>query len=101
MKKYNERSQSTRRLGDILAEITGDPALNRGIGEARALKAWEEVVGASVARITTKVYLSHGVYYVNLNSSIIRSELMMHKEKIIEDLNRAAGSKIVRDLVLR
>ncbi|ASB50610.1 DUF721 domain-containing protein [Alkalitalea saponilacus] len=95
------RYNNTKSLQEILSDIVDSPALSRGIKESRAIQAWPIVLGPSVARITTQVKFYKGVLYVNLNSSIIRSELLMHKTKIIESLNREAGGKVVYDLVIR
>lgn len=101
MKKIDERSFSTRTIREIIGEITGNPVINKGIGEARAIKSWEKVVGSPVARLTTRVYLCKGDLHVIMNSSIVRNELMMNKEKIIEELNKEAGYRVVNNLILR
>lgn len=95
--RYN-KSQSIK---DILADILKKPELSKGIYETRALEAWAKVLGPSVSRITTKTYIYAGVMYVQLNSSIIRSELLMHKDKIISSINEEVGTKIINDLVIR
>jgi hypothetical protein len=58
-------------------------------------------MGAPVARVTRKVYFRDGIVYVSLYSSVIRNELMMQRNKIVENLNRHVGADIVKDVVLR
>lgn len=96
-----DRFNKSQPLKDILADILQKPQLNRGINESRALDAWGKVLGPSVARITTKLYIRNGVLFVCLNSSIIRSELLMHKEQIIASINAEVGAKTVRDIILQ
>ena len=95
------RSNSSQHLSDILAKIVNRPELRGGLREARVIKAWPNVMGAAVARITTQLYFKNGYLYVSLKSSVIRSELIMHKDRIIESLNKEAGGKIVYGIVFR
>lgn len=95
------RKQNTQSLADIISEIMGRPALSKGIYQSRIPAAWEEVMGKPVARVTRNVFFRNGVLFVSLNSSIIRGELLMHKSKIIENLNEHIGRAIITDLVLK
>ncbi|WP_016777097.1 DUF721 domain-containing protein [Anaerophaga thermohalophila] len=95
------RKNSVQPLQEILKEIMGQPAISKGIYPSRIPGAWKAVVGPSVARVTKNVYFRHGVVYVTLHSSIIRSELMMHRDKIIIQLNNHIGRPLIKDLVLR
>ncbi len=96
-----DRFNNSQPLKDILADILKKPELNKGINETRALQAWPKVLGPAVARITGNIYIKKGVLYVQLNSSIIRSELLMHKDRIITSINDEVGSRVVFDLILR
>ena len=97
----NSRHNTSLPLKDILSEIMGQSAISKGINETLAVKAWGEVLGASVMRITTNIYTKNGVLFVNLNSSVIRNELFLNKNKIIDSINEYIGSKTIRDIVLR
>ena len=88
-------------IKDILSEILNQPVLKKGIGESQILKAWEVVLGSSITKITTNIYIKNGILFVNLNSSIIRSELLLNKEMIIRSLNDYVGFNVVSDIVLR
>ncbi len=101
-KNRNNRKNSVQPLQDILREIMGQqPSLSKGIYNSRIPVAWREVVGPSVSRVTKSVWFRNGVVYVTLHSSIIRSELILHRDTIIRNMNEKIGSKIVTDLVLR
>lgn len=99
MKK--DRFNNSQPLKDILADILNKPELSRGINETRALDAWTKVLGSAVARITGNIYIRGGVLYVQLNSSVIRSELIMHKDRIIASINEEVGAKAIHDIILR
>lgn len=98
---YKNRNNNSQPLKDILADILKKPALSKGINETRALEAWTKVLGNSVSRITTKIYVRNGVLYAWINSSIIRSELLMHKDQIISSINKEVGATAIYDLVIQ
>ncbi len=85
-------------LSDFLESHSG---LKTKLAEHRAVKGWHELLGEGVAKYTRNVYFSRGVLYVNLASSVLRAELRMSKEKLIERLNEHAGVPVIRDIVLR
>ncbi|MDG5800022.1 DUF721 domain-containing protein [Marinilabiliaceae bacterium ANBcel2] len=100
-KKRYGRDYNSRSLADILSEIVEKPQLKKGYNQTKILKLWPEVMGSSVSRITKNLYIKNGVLYVYLNSSVIRNELLMHKNKIIESLNEKVGGRVINDIVIR
>jgi len=69
--------------------------------EVSLLKSWEVIVGQAIAKRTTKVYIKNSILFVHLSSSVVRNELQMIKETLIERLNEAAGEKLITEIVLR
>ncbi len=68
--------RESKSIGDILSEyFEENPFLKTKIAEQRAVRAWSELV--------------------------LRAELQMNKDSLIEKLNEAAGMPIVYDIVLR
>jgi len=95
------RKNNVQPIEDILKDIMGNSAMSRGIYPSRVPAAWEAVMGTPVARVTRNVYFRNGVVYVSLYSSVIRNELMMQRDKIIQNLNNHIGAEIVKEIVLR
>ncbi len=95
------RKNSTQSIKDVLGEIMNDRKIRKGIMETRAVAYWEQVMGKSVARLTTNVYFKYGTLYVSLNSSVVRGELVMMKDKIINNMNEAIGTDTVKNIVFR
>lgn len=95
------RKKETQAIGDVLKEVFKNQRLNRGLLENRAVHYWGQVLGDSVARATHRIFMKNGVLYVEMTSSVLRNELMMWKDKIINNLNAAIGENIVRDIVFR
>lgn len=95
------RKNSTQSITDVLGEIMNERKIRKGIMENRAVAYWEQVMGKSVARLTTNVYFKYGTLYISLNSSVVRGELIMMKDKIINNMNEAIGSNTVRNIVFK
>lgn len=89
-------------IGSILKEyMENDSRLKTRIAENRVVRAWRETLGEGVASYTSNVYFNRGVLIVYLKSSVLRAELMMNKQNLIDKLNEYAEVKIIRDIVLR
>lgn len=98
--------RNAKDIGTIIKEVLGerDSQLNhieRGIAEKRIIRGWSEVLGEGVASYTSNVYFNRGVLIVYLKSSVLRAELMMNKQNLIDKLNEFAEMKILRDIHLR
>lgn len=97
MQKKNAQSMSEA-LSDF---FDSNSPLKRKLAEHRAVRAWYELLGEGVANYTRNAYFSRGVLYVQLSSSVLRAELLMSKQGLIEKINAYAGMNIISDIVLR
>ena len=64
-------------------------------------KTWEGIVGKVIARHTQKLTLKNKILYINIDSSVIRNELMYARTKLIDTINKELGGRVVEDIVLR
>ena len=89
-------------LGDILSDFFDEnPTLKTSVAKHRAVTAWRELLGEGVSHYTKNVYFKRGALHVQLASSVLRAELIMNKQNLIDKLNEHAGMEIVRDIVFR
>ncbi len=101
IKRRPQRKNTTQSLKDVLGEIMNEPKLRKGVMEFRAVHYWEKVMGKSVAGITKSVYFRNGTLFVSLNSSVVRGELVMLKDKIIKNMNEAIGSETIKNIIFK
>jgi len=99
--KRPSRKNTTQALKDVLGEILDQPKIRKGVSEFRAVHYWEKVMGKTVARVTKSVFFKNGILFVSLNSSVVRGELVMLKDKIIKNMNEAIGSQTIKDIVFK
>ena len=96
------RRRNTESLGEVLRQyFEENPFIRRKIAETRVISGWKVLLGVSASNYTTNIYLRNGILYVHLSSSVLRSELLMAKDRLIDKLNDYAGMPVINDIVLR
>jgi predicted nucleic acid-binding Zn ribbon protein len=88
-------------LGEAIRAYIKAMGFERKLKETALINSWEEVLGKSVAKVTTNIYLQNQTLMVEMNSSVARHQLQMMKSGIIDALNKKAGEVLVRDIVFR
>ncbi len=99
--KKSKRNNESQPIGDVLGNIIKRPELRQGIIGIRAVEVWPKVMGSMIAKNTTNIYYNKGFLNVYLSSSIIRNELLMRKDKIMESLNEELGGKFIFGISFR
>lgn len=96
------RKKNTETIGEALREyFEENPFFRRKLAESRAITGWSKLLGTSIASYTTNIYLRNQILYVHLSSSVLRSELIMAKDKLIEKLNKHAGMEVINEINFR
>ena len=94
--------RNAQQLNDILSEFFNEnPELKTSVAEHRAVSAWRELLGEGVAHYTKNVYFKRNVLHVQLTSSVLRAELIMNKQNLIDRLNEYAEMEVVKYIVIR
>ncbi len=87
-------------MGEALSLWLDRYRLRRGTDETRVLQAWDEIMGPSIVRQTTKKKVQNQILYVQLESAVVRKELLMVKSKIISSINEHLGREAIKDVHL-
>ena len=96
------KRRNTQSLGEVIRDFFEDNTeLYEKILEIRIRRAWGEVLGKMVMQYTRNIYVKDRVLYVSLTSSVLRSELLLCRERLMKSLNEYAGSAVIRDIVIR
>jgi hypothetical protein len=95
------RRTNTQSIGELLKDfLSENPQLDIKLAENRLINAWGEVLGNLTLRYTTNIYVRNRTLHVHLSSAVLRGELMMCREKLIQTLNEKAGMYVIKDIVL-
>lgn len=95
------RRSKTISLAEAMKDYIREMNLEGKLNEVHLINSWEEIVGKVIASRTTKIYIRDQVLHVHLNSSVVRNELLMLRESLRKKLNEAAGSEVIKDIVLK
>jgi predicted nucleic acid-binding Zn ribbon protein len=95
------KRSNTQSLADAIREYLQESRLEKPLKERKLVQSWEKLLGKSVAKATTKIYIKGGTLYVHLNSSVVKNELYMLQDEIVRKLNESAGEELVSSMVFR
>lgn len=70
---------------------TGEPI-------TRIWQVWETAVGSQIANHTRPAYLKKGLLVVHVPSSVWIQQLRFSKNTMVDNINNAAGSRLVSDI---
>ncbi len=95
MKRNNQQS-----IAEAINEMMRVFGLQQKLDETKLVASWEKVMGKTIAKHTTRIYVSKKKLFVHLNSSAARETLSYEKEKIIAMMNESAGKTVITEVIL-
>ncbi len=95
------RKSNTQRLGDVIADCLRELHIERKLKEVHVVSQWESMMGKTVAVRTDRIYIRNRTLYIHVTSSVLKTELLMMRQEIMDKLNENAGERIVEQIVIR
>ncbi len=95
------RRSQTLEISAILEAFLKQQGLDGKLREHRLLQSWETLLGKTVAKHTSNLYIKNKTLFVTLTSSVVRNELYMIKDELIKRLNETGGALIIEEIVLK
>jgi len=95
------RKSNTQTIASVIKDYLKEAQIEGKLKEVQVVNSWEELVGKTIAHRTNRIYIKNGKLYLHINSSIVKNELLMFREGIIERINTNAGEEIVKEIVLK
>ena len=94
--------RKTERINETLRLFWKDnPEIYHKMLEARVVRLWGELFGPTVAGYTNGLYVKNRVLYVSITSSVVRSEMLSIRKRLVPTLNEHAGSDVIDDVMIR
>jgi predicted nucleic acid-binding Zn ribbon protein len=87
-------------LKDAIEKFLKDFKLEDKLNETKLVGSWEKVAGKLIARHTQEIFVKDQVLYVKADSSALMQELTYMKSKLIDKLNKEAGTVVIKDISL-
>ncbi|MDY0099971.1 MAG: DUF721 domain-containing protein [Bacteroidales bacterium] len=95
------RRSKTITIAEAVKDYLREMNLDKKLAETDLLNSWEDIVGKAISSRTSKVYIKDQVLFVHLRSSVVRNELLMVRDALMEKINEKAGRMLIKDIVLR
>lgn len=95
------RKKNTQKIEEVINEYLKALKIDDKLKEVQLIKSWDEIVGRTIARSTSNIYIKNRKLFVSLNSSVIRNELFMLRDGLLKALNDRAGEKIIDEIILK
>ena len=92
---------SSKSFKDALVGFLKDARLEQKFKEKKLIYSWRELMGTTIANRTKKLYVKNKVLYVSLSSSVLRHELTMAKDKMLQIIDVNFGINTIEDIVFR
>lgn len=73
--------------------------LRRKFDETALIAAWPELMGAAIANRTKQLYINDKKLFLRIESSVIKTELLMMQTQIVQRLNDRAGHEVIQSIV--
>lgn len=84
---------------DAISKLLDVYRLRRKFDETSILSIWPEIMGTAIANRTKQIYIHDKRLFLRIESSVIKNELIMVRQGIIQKLNEHAGSEVITEMV--
>ncbi|MFV0521199.1 MAG: DUF721 domain-containing protein [Mangrovibacterium sp.] len=93
---------NTEKLKDVLLkQRMQNKTIDKKMAELSVINSWDKIMGITIASYTQEISIKDGTLFLKMNSPIIRNEIIMMREQIIEHVNQFAGGKLIARIVFR
>ncbi|RBQ04635.1 DUF721 domain-containing protein [Pedobacter miscanthi] len=84
---------------DAISKLLDVYRLRRKFDETSILSVWPEIMGTAIANRTKQIYIHDKKLFLRIESSVIKNELIMVRQGIIQKLNEHAGSEVITEMI--
>jgi predicted nucleic acid-binding Zn ribbon protein len=95
------RKSQTQKIGDVIGECLREFNIDRKLKEVSIVSQWESLMGKAVSNRTSQIYIRNHILFLRVSSPVLKNELLMMRQQIIDKLNENAGEKLVEEMVIR
>ncbi|MFQ3326930.1 MAG: putative nucleic acid-binding Zn ribbon protein [Salibacteraceae bacterium] len=95
----SEKNEHT--LKQLLNQMLDKYKLSEKLDEVDLESHWEELMGTMIYKHTIQLKVQNKKLYIQLDSPVIRQELIYGKTLIIQKVNNFVGKELITDVVFR
>ena len=98
MKEDHRRSAEEQPLKEVIDKFLKAYAWDGKMKEMDVVAAWPQLMGVAVANRTKEIRIQNKKLFLTIDSSVMREELLLGKQIIIDRINEYAGQQIINDV---
>ncbi len=98
MFKNQRRSSKEQHLGDVIEKLLKAYHLDDKMKELDLVEAWPDLMGKAVAHRTKSIQIKNKKLLLTIDSSVMREQLHIGKQVIIERVNQFMGKEVIQDV---
>jgi hypothetical protein len=95
MKKHNDQ-----KIDEVLKDMLQKYRLNSKYNQTKIKSLWGTLMGPSISRYTKDIVIRRNKLFVTLESSPLKQELSLGKEKIRNIINEELGEEFIKEVVI-
>ncbi len=95
------RRTKTHSIKDVVHDFLRENRLDVKLEEQEMMRLWYEITGKMVARATKSVIIKNRKMFVHIESSVIRNEISMIRDGLIQELNSRFSKPLIDEIILR
>ena len=99
MAKY--RNSKTLSLKDVLDDMIQEMRIGGKMNEMKVRKYWHELMGGFISNHTKSIYYKNGKLFDYLDSSALRQELFMARDKMKDKLNEKLEEQLIQEIIIK
>lgn len=95
------REKYDHTLKEVISELVNAYRWKDDLDLVKLGNRWEKIVGNIIGKHTQNLVVKNRVLYIYVDSSVIRSELILARSKLIDSINKEMGTRMIDDIVIR
>lgn len=102
MSKYKDstgRRSDAAPLKEVFEELLQQYSLKERFHERKVVSEWADIMGHTVAKRTSSLFVKEKKLYVKLSSGPVKKELMMNKSRVLALITERFGQQVIDDVV--
>lgn len=95
------KRESERSVAELILTLFKTHKIDEKLFEQQIVNSWETIIGKTISRHTTSLYVNNHVLHLNVNSAALKAELMLTKTQILLKVNDYLKTKFITDIIIR
>jgi len=94
-------NSNTNILSTLINKIISNPKISQRLDNLKALEHLEEILGKNIQKYILDAKIFNNKLLIKIKSSTVRNELSYQKEKMIIEINKKMGKKLISEIILK